>query len=70
MAESTQRLCVVCSDPVDPETAHSPHEADCAKTHGEATADDPCDCDAVAHPECCPDPECQDGGNELGEPRS
>jgi hypothetical protein len=40
-------LCAVCSDPVDPETAHNPHEADCP---GEG-----CTCDLWVHPECCPE---------------
>jgi hypothetical protein len=69
MSESTHPLCVVCSDPVDPETAHCVHRVDCPRSHGTATADDPCICDAVAHPECCPEPECQNISNETGEPQ-
>jgi hypothetical protein len=53
MPESTRPLCAVCSDPVEPDAAHWLHEPDCGKTHG-------CDCDRVAHPDCCPDLECQD----------
>jgi hypothetical protein len=59
MNDPTRGLCAVCSDPVDTETAHWLHKDDCGKAHGTAAPDDPCGCDVVAHPDCCPEPECQ-----------
>jgi hypothetical protein len=58
--------CAVCSDPVDPDTAHWAHEADCplpavAKDdHPEAP--DTCGCDLLVHPECCQQPSCFGSG--------
>jgi hypothetical protein len=57
-------LCDVCSDPVDPETAHTPHEDDCPVPDVLALDDTPdakrvrdayarCDCDLWVHPDCC-----------------
>jgi hypothetical protein len=66
MPESTPQLCAVCSDPADPDTAHWLHEPDCGRRHGAPPADILCGCDRVAHPECCPELECQD----IGEARS
>jgi hypothetical protein len=63
MPESTRQLCAVCSDPADPEVAHWLHEPECPKSHGPADPDDLCGCDVVAHPECCPELDCQDIGN-------
>jgi hypothetical protein len=60
MPESTRLLCTVCSDPVDPETAHRPHTPDCAKSRKAPPPGEPCTCDLVVHPECCPELECQD----------
>lgn len=52
-------LCVECSDPVDPDEAHWPHEDDCPNSGHELTRD--CTCDLFAHPECCREPGCADG---------
>jgi hypothetical protein len=60
MNDLTRGLCVVCSDAVDPETAHWLHTFLCGKPHRSAGPDVFCDCDVVAHPECCPEPECQE----------
>jgi hypothetical protein len=45
----TKRPCAVCGDPVDPLDAHWLHLEDCVEG---------CDCDAVVHGDCCPDPAC------------
>lgn len=63
MPESTHRLCAVCSDPVEPDIAHWLHETNCARSHGTVDTDHTCGCDAVAHPDCCPELGCQDIGN-------
>lgn len=40
--------CSVCSDVIDPDSGHFPHESGCGfETVGF------CYCDTVAHPECC-----------------
>jgi hypothetical protein len=60
MPESTPSpLCAVCSDPVDPEEAHWLHESDCPKRDSHRRVDY-CLCDQLVHPECCPEPGCQE----------
>ena len=58
-------LCAVCSDPVDPDDAHHLHADTCTgRLDGHLGRDvdgqpiDGCTCDLVAHPGCCPAPEC------------
>lgn len=66
MLETTEAAppCAVCSDPVDPETAHWCHRAGCplpGLSNGDhvpgaaevRTALDRCDCDELVHPDCC-----------------
>jgi hypothetical protein len=65
MNDLIRRLCAVCSDPVDPETAHSLHEDECPKSHCSRDPHIVCRCDAVVHPDCCPEPQCQDIGTGL-----
>lgn len=45
------RTCFVCRKPVDENEAHWCHEPDCPNRDGKSG----CDCDLLAHPECCPD---------------
>lgn len=61
MPESTGLLCVVCSDPAKPDDVHWLHS--CGKSHG-TDPDALCGCELVAHPDCCPELECQ-GPNEV-----
>jgi hypothetical protein len=46
-------LCDVCGEPVDEETFHWFHEPECPRAI-DPEAEYTCDCDLVAHPECCP----------------
>jgi len=62
MPDPIRALCGVCSDPVDPDTAHHPHLATCPKAHLGGDPDSHCGCDIVAHPDCCPELGCQDIG--------
>lgn len=53
MPEATQqRICVTCSDPIDPgEDPHFLHEPDCTE--------ETCSCDRPVHPDCCPEEGCR-----------
>jgi hypothetical protein len=55
------RPCSVCGEPVYLETAHYPHEPGCPNRIVGVHVD--CQCDLVAHPQCCP--ECQAHGESL-----
>jgi hypothetical protein len=59
MPESTHLLCAVCSDPVHPDAAHWPHEPDCGNNLQQPPPGEPCNCNLVVHPDCCPEPDCQ-----------
>jgi hypothetical protein len=49
-------LCAVCSDPVDPDEAHWQHQPGCLDANGVRAEN--CACDLLVHPECCKDPGC------------
>jgi hypothetical protein len=60
-AAKAARPCSVCGELVDLEVAHFPHEPDCPNRIVGVQVD--CDCDLVAHPQCCP--ECQAHGEHT-----
>ncbi len=47
------RLCDVCNKPVSEWERHDYHEDDCPNFGG-GVGWHGCECDLVAHPECCP----------------
>ena len=53
-------ICDMCGGPVTDEQVHFFHEDDCPNFRQPAVLE-PCTCDGVAHPDCCP--ECNEHSN-------